>query len=153
MSTQTTNGTDYKIDPNANLRGADLNGANLSGANLRWADLRWADLNGADLNGANLSGANLSGADLRWATGNMQEIKSAAFDTWSVAWVQSPDGITQLQIGCKRHDLEKWRAADPQWIAAMSSGATGWWAKYSQIVLSLVDASPAVPYGKPDPIA
>ena len=149
----------------ANLRGADLNGANLHGANLNGADLHGADLHGANLRGANLRSANLYGANLRDANlsgadlsdasfrgadlygvvGNMREIKSAQFDTYSCAWSCTPDGITLLSIGCQSHDLEKWRLADPQWIAAMADNATDWWASYGAILLALVDASPAVP--------
>ena len=144
----------------ANLRGADLNGANLHGANLNGADLHGADLSDANLYGANLRGADLSdanlrgadlsdasfrGADLYGVVGNMREIKSAQFDIYSCAWSCTPDGITLLSIGCQSHDLEKWRLADPQWIAAMADNATDWWASYGAILLALVDASPAVP--------
>ena len=148
----------------ANLRGADLNGANLHGANLNGADLHGADLSDANLYGANLRGADLSdanlrgadlsdasfrGADLNGVVGNMREIKSAQFDTYSCAWSCTPDGITLLSIGCQSHDLEKWRLADPQWIAAMADNATDWWASYGAILLALVDASPAVPSPAP----
>jgi hypothetical protein len=118
---------------NADLRGANLRCANLSGANLRCADLRWADLRWA-----NLSGANLSGANLRWAIGNMREIKSAQFDQWHVTWTADV-----LAIGCQQHAIEKWRNADPRWIAAMDSGATDWRSRYGALVLQLIDASPA----------
>ena len=138
----------------ANLRGADLNGANLHGANLNGADLHGADLSDANLYGANLRGADLSdasfrGADLNGVVGNMREIKSAQFDIYSCAWSCTPDGITLLSIGCQSHDLEKWRLADPQWIAAMADNATDWWASYGAILLALVDASPAVPSPAP----
>ena len=53
----------YKIEPNA-----DLEGANLSGANLRDDNLSSANLDGADLEGAVLNGANLTNADLEVAT-------------------------------------------------------------------------------------
>lgn len=55
----------YKIEPWANLDGADLEWADLRRVNLRGADLRGADLRGADLEDANLELANLKGADLR----------------------------------------------------------------------------------------
>jgi hypothetical protein len=126
---RTINGVDLEIAPKANLHGADLYGANLCGANLR---------------GANLCEANLHGAN-----GNMKEIKSAMFDTWQINWIQSPEQITHLQIGCQRHGLEKWHNADPEWINIMAPNATEWWNKYGAIILALVDASPAVPYGKP----
>jgi hypothetical protein len=156
----------------ANLSGANLSRADLSKANLSWADLSGANLNGAylgeanlgeanlseaNLSEANLSWANLSWANLSWAnlsranlngaTGNMQEVKSAQFDTWAITWTRSHDNVTELRIGCQAHDLEKWRIADPQWIAAMTPKGTRWWAKYGSIILALVDASPAVPYG------
>jgi uncharacterized protein YjbI with pentapeptide repeats len=56
----------------ADLRGADLRWCDLREADLRWADLRgcdlrWSDLIGADLIGADLREADLLGADLRWA--------------------------------------------------------------------------------------
>lgn len=62
----------YKIQPQANLRGADLPGTDLRGANLHGANLRGANLRGANLRGANLrdtvlAEANLTEADLREA--------------------------------------------------------------------------------------
>jgi uncharacterized protein YjbI with pentapeptide repeats len=136
----------------ANLSGANLSGVNLSGANLCRANLSGVNLSGANLSGANLWGsnlcrANLSGANLWDTVGNMLEIKSAHFDTWSITWTQAPDGVTTLQIGCQKHDLEMWRKSDPSWIAAMDFNVASWWGKYRDIVLALVDASPAVPYG------
>ena len=112
----------------ANLRYADLRGANLRGANLRYADLSSADLRGADLGGADLSGA----------IGNMREIKSAQFDQWTVAWSSDV-----LAIGYQQHAITKWRNADPRWIAAMDSSATDWWSRYGELILQLIDVSPA----------
>jgi len=57
----------YKIEPFANLEGADLCGAKLEGAKLEGANLKGANLEGADLKGANLEGANLKGAKLEGA--------------------------------------------------------------------------------------
>lgn len=62
----------YKIEPNADLSGADLSDQNLhkadlSGANLYGANLEGANLYNADLSGAILSGADLGYADLRYA--------------------------------------------------------------------------------------
>lgn len=51
------NGTEQKIEPDANLRSANLRDANFCGADLRGANLRGADLGGADLRGADLCGA------------------------------------------------------------------------------------------------
>ena len=55
VMTKVVNG--YKIEPFA-----DLKGANLEGADLRYADLRDADLIGADLRDADLIGTDFRGA-------------------------------------------------------------------------------------------
>jgi len=57
----------YKIEPGADLRGANLVDADLAGANLEKANLYGANLLSANLMGANLMGANLTGAILRKA--------------------------------------------------------------------------------------
>ena len=122
----------------ANLSAANLGYANLSGAYLRDANLRDANLRDANLSCANLSCADLRSADLSGVIGNKQEIKSAQFDTWQVVW-----SFDVLAIGCQQHPIEKWRNADPRWIAAMDRGATDWWSRYGALVLQLIDASPA----------
>jgi hypothetical protein len=48
-----------------------------------------------------------------------------------------------LAIGCQQHAITKWRNADPRWIAAMDGRATDWWSRYGELVLQLIDASPA----------
>ena len=131
----------------ADLSRANLTWADLSRANLTWADLSRANLRGADLRGANLRGADLRGADLRGVAGNLREVKSAQFDEWPITWTCSADGVTTLQIGCQKHPLDLWIKSDPRWIAALDDGATKWWAKYRDVVLALVAASPAVPHG------
>ena len=118
--------------------GADLSGSNLTGSDLTGADLSGADLRWADLSGANLRWANLIGANLRGSVGNMREIKSAQFDSWSITW-----SADVLAIGCQQHAIEKWRNADPRWIAAMDPNASNWWSRYGALVLQLIDASPA----------
>ena len=117
----------------ANLRDANLQGANLRGAHLQGADLRYANLRYADLWSANLQDA----------VGNMREIKSMQIDPWAVTYTADT-----LQIGCQRHSIDLWRKADPRWIAAMDPKASGWWAKFGGIILSIIDASPATPTGK-----
>ena len=97
-----------------------------------------ADLSGSNLTGSDLTGSNLRGADLRGAVGNMREIKSAQFDSWSITW-----SADVLAIGCQQHAIEKWRNADPRWIAAMDPNASNWWSRYGALVLQLIDASPA----------
>ena len=120
------NGVELKIKPFTNL----------SGAGLRDAGLR-----GADLSGANLSGANPSSADLR-GFGDMQRIKTLQFERWRVGY-----SATELQIGCQRHTIAKWRKWDTpagqKWIAAMDENASEWASRLLPIVLALIDASPA----------
>jgi uncharacterized protein YjbI with pentapeptide repeats len=132
----------------ANLRAACLRDADLSSADLRYADLSCADLSCADLRGANLSEACLSGTNLSEAClsgtnlcgviGNMKEIKSAQFDRWQIVW-----SADILAIGCQQHPIKMWRNADPRWIAAMDDSATDWWSCYAELVLRIIDSSPA----------
>ena len=119
-----------------------------SGANMRDADMRYADMSDANMRDANMRDANMSYADMDGITGNMREIKSAQFDQWALTWTTAPDGEVTLQIGCQRHNLSLWEKSDPRWINAMGPKAAEWWAKYRDVVLALVKASPATPYGK-----
>ena len=57
----------YKIEPEADLRGANLDNADLQGAQLMSADLTGANINGANLWGADLRDANLTDAKLKEA--------------------------------------------------------------------------------------
>ena len=122
----------------ANMAGADMAGANMACANMAHANMAHADMAHADM----------AGADMAGTIGNMREIKSARFDKWPLTWTTAPDGVVTLQIGCQRHALDLWEKSDPRWIAALDSHATEWWSKYCDVVLSLVKASPAKPYGK-----
>lgn len=122
---------------------ADGERLNWSGASLDHASLDRASLSHASLSHAWLDGASLTGASLNGAYGNMYEVKSAQFDRWAITWTCNAAGTTTLQIGCYKHDLELWRKSDPRWIRAMDSHATEWWAIYRDLVLAMVDASPA----------
>lgn len=130
----------------ANLSGADLVNADLQDAALVDADLQDASLQQANLSGATLSKVNLSGADLWGVTGNMREIKSAQFDRWGIAWMQDSQGLTVLQIGCQRHSLQTWKDANEDWISTLDSKALKWWRQYRDIILALVEISPATPH-------
>jgi uncharacterized protein YjbI with pentapeptide repeats len=132
----------------ANFEGANLAGAYLAGVNFEGANLARANFAGAYLEGVNFEGANLARANLAGVRGNMAEVKSAQFDRWTTIWTCDPDGVTTLQIGCQRHALDMWIKSDPRWIAAMHSDAAEWWGKYRNVVLALVQASPATPWGK-----
>ena len=146
----------------ANLREANLSGANLREANLSWANLfdanlSWADLIGANLSGANLSAANLSDADLSAANlsgaelrciGDMRHIRTMQFDKWAIGYTH-----THLQIGCQRHEIDKWRKwptpAGRRWISAMDDAALEWADRNLALVLAMIDANPAEPTGAP----
>ena len=127
---------------------ADMSGADMSGANMRYANMRYADMRYANMRYAKMRYADMSGADMSGTIGNMREIKSAQFDQWPLTWTTTPDGEVTLQIGCQRHNLSLWEKSDPRWINAMGPKAAEWWAKYRDVVLALVKASPAIPYGK-----
>ena len=59
-----TDGEEYTIEPEANLRRANLSSADLSNIDLSNIDLSGADLSEIDLSHADLSGADLSGVFL-----------------------------------------------------------------------------------------
>ena len=131
----------------AYLADAYLADANLAGADLAGADLAGAYLARANLADANLARANLAGANLAGAVGNMAEVRSAQFERWPLSWVCDREGVQRLQIGCQMHSLEMWERSDPRWIAAIDPAAPEWWARYRDVVLALVKAAPATPYG------
>ena len=130
----------------ADLRGADLFGANLSGANLSGADLFGADLRGADLRGANLSGADLFGANLSGAnllcSGDMIFVKTLQIEKWKIAYTSNV-----IQIGCQIHTIEKWAKWETEvgkkWISKMDKEALDWAEIHLNIVLKLIELSPA----------
>ena len=119
----------------ADLSGADLSGANLSGANLSDANLRYADLSGANLSGANLSDANLSGAK-----GNLKHIKTLQIDGWSISYT-----ATDMQIGCQRHPIDKWKRFRDTTIDRMDTKALSWWKVWKPIIFQIIKTSPAEP--------
>jgi hypothetical protein len=126
------------------LREAILSGADLRGADLREAILRDALLRDALLREADLSRAILSGADFNGCAGNMSEVKSMHIDTWPVTYTADT-----LQIGCQRHPISRWREwrNDLKWIRAMDSSAEAWAERHLDLVLAMIDASPATPTG------
>ena len=63
-----TDGKEYTIEPEANLRDANLIGADLNGADLRGADLRGSDMSTANLVGTILYESKYNNAT-RWPDG------------------------------------------------------------------------------------
>lgn len=129
----------------ADLREADLCGANLQRVGLRYADLSSADLRGANLSGADLYGANLQGADLLGANlqgviGNMEEVKSLLLEDYPITYTAE-----SLQIGCKRHPINRWWEMDDSTIAEMDAGALAWWHKWKEHLQKTIELSPATP--------
>lgn len=111
------------------------------------ANLSGADLIRLDLSHVGLSGADLSGADLDGAIGNMREVKSAQIDAYPITWTMCPHQGSILQIGCQSHTLEEWRAFDFDVIHEMDGvDALEWWAEWKDMVIALVEKSPAVPF-------
>lgn len=150
-----------------NVRGADLAGAKLTGAHLSSADLGGANLTGVDLTGAdlecavligaNLTAATLTGADLSYASldiadlrhttlwgtrGNMFEIKSLQFERWPITYTSD-----RMQIGCMNHSISTWREFSDEEINTMAPDALGWWRKWKEPLLKIIELSPATPTG------
>ena len=125
----------------ANLFGADLSDTNLSDTNLSGADLRGADLFGANLSGADLFGANLSGANLL-CSGDMIFVKTLQIEKWKIAYTSNV-----IQIGCQIHTIEKWAKWETEvgkkWISKMDKEALDWAEIHLNIVLKLIELSPA----------
>ena len=116
-----------------------LSGADLSGASLRDADLRGANLINANLSDANLRGANLSDANLWSCIGNMRELKTISIEKWMVTY-----SATDLQIGCKKFSIEKWRRLSDQEINALDTDALEFWRKFKKLIFEVIELSPAV---------
>jgi hypothetical protein len=114
--------------------------ANLRGANLRGADLRGANLRGANLRGADLRGANLRGANLWSVIGNKNNIKSIQLEKYDISYTSEV-----MQIGCQRHDIEKWFKFTDKEISRMESGALEWWNKWKDTIKSIIEMSPCEP--------
>jgi hypothetical protein len=95
---------------------------------------------------ANLPLADLCRADLI-CFGNMEEIKTIQIDVWNVGYTYDV-----LQIGCQRHPIEKWRRWDTKagrkWVDSMDEKALEWAEKHLDLILQIVDISPATPTGK-----
>jgi len=122
----------------ANLRSADLSYANLRYANLRSADLSYANLRSADLSYADLRYADLSSADLRYAVGNTTQIKSLQCEKYNIVYTHN-----MLYIGCKSYLIEEWENFTDSKISKMDTGALEWWKVWKQIIMNIIEISPA----------
>jgi len=120
---------------------ANLSRANLSRADLSRANLSRADLSRANLSRAYLSGANLSGANLL-AYGDMKYLRTMQIDKWAIGYTHDT-----LQIGCQRHEIEKWAKwnteAGRKWIKQMDKDALDWADRNLALVLAMITANPA----------
>ena len=113
----------YKIEPFANLRGA-----NLRGANLYEADLRGANLYGADLEGANLRRASLRGADL-WGA-KLPHFQICPQEGSFIGYKKTTKGVIKLLISehAKRTNSligRKCRASEVVVLGGEGVGGTG----------------------------
>ena len=94
---------------------------------------------------ANLARANLYGANLVGAMGNGKEIKTIHIGRWPVTYTSKV-----MQIGCQRHEIEKWRRFSDAAIRRMDSEALEFWKQNKSLIFSVVDGSPAVPIVRED---
>lgn len=118
----------------SNLSDADLRGADLRRADLCGANLRRADLSGADLRRADLRRADLRGADLWSTVGNKKELHSMQLEKYDVCF-----GFGVMQIGCQRHDIERWRKFSDGVISKMDIGAMEWWSKWKDFIFMAIE--------------
>ena len=72
----------------------------------------------------------------------MKEIKFLQLDKWPIAYTAD-----RLQIGCKNHSIEEWRGFGDEAIAEMDDEALDWWRKWKDIILKIIEVSPATPTG------
>lgn len=88
------------------------------------------------------------GADLL-ACGNGRELRTMQVGKWPIAYTHDT-----LQIGCQRHDIDKWRKWDTDagrvWITKMDGTAPAWAEKNLPAILTLIDAMPATPPAEKD---
>lgn len=122
----------YRVEPDANLSGANLSCANLRGANLSCA---------------NLSCADLWGANLSCAIGNMQEVRSMQIEQWHITWCQPLGGEPQIWIGCQVNTLQSWRK-NGAIKCERQTGSRELWDRLGTKVLDLIEAAPAVPWSR-----
>ena len=118
----------------ADLSGADLSDAYLAGANLADADLSDANLTGANLTDANLTDANLADVNLAGAIGNMREMRTLKFETWTVTFTRDV-----IQIGYQRHAVSDWWGFSDECITEMDHQALAWWQKWKLIIRQTYD--------------
>tara|TARA_R110002072_G_scaffold100778_9_gene222047 strand:+ start:472 stop:888 length:417 start_codon:yes stop_codon:yes gene_type:complete len=102
--------------------------------------VKWGIKNSADLRNADLRNANLQSA-----IGNMQHIKSIQIEGWPITYTAD-----QIQIGCQRHPIEKWRGFSDRLIEKMDPKALEWWEKWKTNIFQIIEMSPAHPTGKED---
>ena len=112
----------------------DLYRADLHGANLHEANLHEANLYRADLSEANLHEANLHGADLHGTIGNMREVCSMQIEDFPITFTKNV-----LQIGCKNHTHEQWRAFTDAEIDSMHSQALPFWKKWKDHIFKTIE--------------
>jgi len=118
----------------ANLHEANLHEANLHEANLYRADLSEANLHEANLYRADLSEANLHEADLHGTIGNMREVCSMQIEDFPITFTKNV-----LQIGCKNHTHEQWRAFTDAEIDSMHSQALPFWKKWKDHIFKTIE--------------
>ncbi len=136
------NDVEYNIAPGSNLSYSNLSESNLRGSDLSESNLSESNLSWSNLRGSNLRGSNLRGSNLMGAIGNMLEIKSLQLETWPITYTAD-----RLQIGCQNHSIEEWRGFDDETIETMAEGAIEFWHKWKDIILKIIELSPATPTG------
>jgi hypothetical protein len=57
-----------------------------------------------------------------------------SFDTWHITFTKS-----HIAIGCEQHSIQEWADFSDKEIKEMDISAFGWWKKWKEIILLIVE--------------
>ena len=96
-------------------------------------------MNYRNLTGADLRRANLSDADLYGCVGDRSRIKTLGCSgAYPICYTAD-----RIQIGCRNHSTEEWRAFSDHEIDGMDRRALKFWKEFKDFILSTVERFPA----------
>jgi len=135
-----------------NFANCDFTNATCVGANFTNCDLSNTNFTGANLSESNFHNAVLTNSyitesNLENCKGNMKEIKSASFEKWALVWIRTADDIDILQVGCQKNTGTRWKKTNTKLLQRIHPDAGDWFEKYENIMIALLDSSPAIPHG------
>jgi uncharacterized protein YjbI with pentapeptide repeats len=133
---------------NCNFTNSICIGTNFTNCNLSQCNFTNANLSDSNFHNSDLSGAYLTESNLENCKGNMKEIKTASFEKWALVWIKTFEGEDILQVGCQKNTGAKWKKSNIRLLQKIHPDAAEWFEKYSGIMSTLLDISPAMPHGQ-----